>query len=189
MKRFGKQEAIYRTKGLIKDQVGSAVVPLDLHDLLCEQENDPKLVKLHLIMLLAFEYVNYGRAACVGVRRTASGYACGHTACVRLCTHTWLATDACACTHGARACCVPGVAMRCVCGTWCGHSWCAPYTIAWRQLHGPGTVRASGLDFYQRRAGGSGGSGGSGGAGQSICSARASRSSAARPQQLANGVR
>ena len=45
--------------------------------MLCE-ENDPKLVELHLIMLLAFEYVEYGRAA--------SGYACVHTVCVQLCT-------------------------------------------------------------------------------------------------------
>jgi hypothetical protein len=78
MKRFGKQEAIYRTKGLIKAQVGSDVVPLDLHDLLCErlaQENDPKLVKLHLIMLLAFD---------MGVRRR------GMCACIR---------PACSCVH------------------------------------------------------------------------------------------
>ena len=75
MKRFGKQEANYRTSGLIKAQVGSDVVPLDLHDLLCErlaQENDPKLVKLHLIMLLAFEYVECVRGVRACMRREAS---------------------------------------------------------------------------------------------------------------------
>ena len=57
MKRFSTQEAKYRTTGVIKAQVGSDVVPLDLHDLLCErlaQETEPKLAKLHLVMLLAF---------------------------------------------------------------------------------------------------------------------------------------
>ena len=75
MKRFGKQEANYRTSGLIKAQVGSDVVPLDLHDLLCErlaQENDPKLVKLHLIMLLAVEYVERVRGVRACMRREAS---------------------------------------------------------------------------------------------------------------------
>ena len=60
MKRFSTQEAKYRTTGVIKAQVGSDVVPLDLHDLLCErlaQETEPKLAKLHLVMLLAFAYV------------------------------------------------------------------------------------------------------------------------------------
>ena len=60
MKRFSTQEAKYRTTGVIKAQVGSDVVPLDLHDLLCErlaQETEAKLAKLHLAMLLAFAYV------------------------------------------------------------------------------------------------------------------------------------
>ena len=60
MKRLSTQEAKYRTTGVIKAQVGSDVVPLDLHDLLCErlaQETEPKLAKLHLVMLFAFAYV------------------------------------------------------------------------------------------------------------------------------------
>jgi hypothetical protein len=55
MKRFGKQEESTVRRASSKLRLG-----LTLSRLTCEcplQENDPKLVKLHLIMLLAFEYV------------------------------------------------------------------------------------------------------------------------------------